>query len=102
MCSLSLFFVSLSVCWMVLQLCCYVSFAFAFCQVLVYCGRVGDHGQAIARQYFTDLLFLFQGGFMARRFKMSRGKSRRSFTKGAQRVHRKNFGGNPMRGGIRL
>lgn len=40
---------------------------------------------------------------MARRFKMARGKSRRSFTRGARRVHRKNFsGGNPMRGGIRL
>lgn len=40
---------------------------------------------------------------MARRFKIGRKKSRRMFTRGAQRVHRKNFsGGNPMRGGIRM
>lgn len=39
---------------------------------------------------------------MARRSRMSRGKSRRSFTKGARRVHRKNFSSGPMRGGIRL
>ncbi len=39
---------------------------------------------------------------MARRRKMSRKKSRRQFTKGATRVHRRNFGGRPMRGGIRL
>lgn len=40
---------------------------------------------------------------MAYRSKMSRGKSRRSFTKGAMRVNRRNsFGGTVMRGGIRL
>ncbi len=39
---------------------------------------------------------------MARRRKMSRKKSRRSFTKGATRVHRKNVRSGPMRGGIRL
>ena len=39
-----------------------------------------------------------------RRSKMNRRKSKRSFTKGATRVHRKNGGGRarPMRGGIRL
>ncbi len=38
-----------------------------------------------------------------RRKKMNRKKSKRSFTKGAVRVHRKNsFGPRPMRGGIRL
>lgn len=39
---------------------------------------------------------------MPRRRKMSRKSSRRSFTKGAVRVHRKNVSGAPMRGGIRL
>ncbi len=39
---------------------------------------------------------------MARRRKMSRKKSKRQFTKGATRVHRRNVGGRPMRGGIRL
>lgn len=41
---------------------------------------------------------------MARRSKMSRKKSRRSFTKNAQRVHGKNLVSiaGPMRGGIRL
>lgn len=37
-----------------------------------------------------------------RRQKMSRGKSRRVFTKTALRKNAKNFRGNPMRGGIRL
>lgn len=38
------------------------------------------------------------------RSKMSRGKSRRSFSKHASRTHRKNIAprGMPMRGGIRL
>lgn len=39
---------------------------------------------------------------MAFRAKISRGRSRRSFSKGAQRVHPKNLRGGPMRGGIRL
>ncbi len=40
---------------------------------------------------------------MAKRYKMNRRKSKRSFTKGAVKVHRKNGGGaRPMRGGIRL
>ncbi|WNK14064.1 MAG: hypothetical protein [Microvirus sp.] len=38
---------------------------------------------------------------MRKRFKINRKKSRKSFTKGALRVHGKNSG-NPMRGGIRL
>lgn len=39
-----------------------------------------------------------------RRSKMSRGRSKRSFSRGADRVHRKNLsgGGYAMRGGIRL
>ncbi len=38
-----------------------------------------------------------------KRHKMSRKKSRRSFTRGATRVHKKNISsGRPMRGGIRL
>ncbi len=39
---------------------------------------------------------------MAYRKRMSRGKSRRNFTRGALNVHKKNLAGNPMRGGIRL
>lgn len=38
---------------------------------------------------------------VAKRMKMSRGASRRSFTRGAVKTHRRNIG-NPMRGGIRL
>lgn len=38
---------------------------------------------------------------MARRAKISRGRSKRVFTKTAQRVHPKNSY-RPMRGGIRL
>jgi len=37
-----------------------------------------------------------------RRQKMGRGHSGRTFTRSALRHHRKNFVGNPMRGGIRL
>lgn len=36
------------------------------------------------------------------RSKMSRSHSRADFTSKAVRHHRKNFSGNPMRGGIRL
>lgn len=43
-----------------------------------------------------------EGVEVAKRFKMSRGGSRRSFTRGASRTHKKNFAGAPMRGGIRL
>ncbi len=40
---------------------------------------------------------------MAKRYKMNRKKSRRSFTRGAVKTHRKNVVvGRPMRGGIRL
>jgi len=39
---------------------------------------------------------------MARRSRISRGKSRRSFTRGAVKFNKRNFGGAPMRGGIRL
>lgn len=38
---------------------------------------------------------------MAKRFKLSRSASRRSFTRGASHTHRKNLAA-PMRGGIRL
>lgn len=36
------------------------------------------------------------------RKKMSRRRSRNDFRKKASRIHRKNIGSNPMRGGIRL
>lgn len=39
---------------------------------------------------------------MARRKKLSRKASKRSFTKGAKSVHRKNVLKGVMRGGIRL
>lgn len=39
---------------------------------------------------------------MAFRKKLSRKASRKKFTKGANRVHRKNVDDRPMRGGIRL
>lgn len=39
---------------------------------------------------------------MARRRKISPKKSKRNFTKHAQKTHKKNISGNPMRGGIRL
>jgi len=39
---------------------------------------------------------------MGKRFKMNKGKSRRSFSRGADRVHKKNIQPGPMRGGIRL
>lgn len=40
---------------------------------------------------------------MARRSRMGKRHSRKVFTRGAQRVHRKNATvGRPMRGGIRL
>lgn len=37
-----------------------------------------------------------------KRRKMNRKKSRRLFSKTAGMTHKKNLGGNPMRGGIRL
>lgn len=37
-----------------------------------------------------------------KRRKMSRGESRRKFTRGADRIHKKNITTGPMRGGIRL
>lgn len=39
---------------------------------------------------------------MAFRRKMGRRESKKSFTRGAVRKHKKNFKSNPMRGGIRL
>lgn len=42
---------------------------------------------------------------MAKRHKMHKGYSKKSFRAGASRIHPKNHmfsGGNPMRGGIRL
>lgn len=39
---------------------------------------------------------------MKKRQKMSRGKSRKVFKKGAKRVHKRNNMARPMRGGIRL
>lgn len=39
---------------------------------------------------------------MMRRRKLSNRKSRRMFTKGASRTHRKNTRARPQRGGIRL
>ncbi len=39
---------------------------------------------------------------MRGRHRINRKDSRRSFTKGALRVHKKNVVANPMRGGIRL
>ncbi len=39
---------------------------------------------------------------MAYRKRMSRGKSRKNFTRGAMNVNRRNTNSNPMRGGIRL
>lgn len=41
---------------------------------------------------------------MRKRFKMSRGKSRRQFSKYGSKTHRKNMAPRrqPMRGGIRL
>lgn len=39
---------------------------------------------------------------MKSRKRMSRGKSRKSFTRGALNVKKRNYGTNPMRGGIRL
>jgi hypothetical protein len=38
-----------------------------------------------------------------RRHRMSRKQSRKNFSRGAKRVHKKNYSsGAPMRGGIRL
>lgn len=42
------------------------------------------------------------GALMAKRFKLSRGKSKRNFTRGAVHVHPKNNRPLVMRGGIRL
>ena len=39
---------------------------------------------------------------MKYRSKMSKKRSRKSFTKGAQRVKSKNYAAAPMRGGYRL
>lgn len=52
----------------------------------------------------TWLLTIFKEVFMSRRHRMSKGKSRRTFRKGASRVHPKNSSGarHSMRGGIRL
>lgn len=39
---------------------------------------------------------------MKRRFKMSKKRSKKLFTRTAKRVHGRNVRGTPMRGGIRL
>lgn len=39
---------------------------------------------------------------MKRRYKLSKGKSRSLFSRGAVYAHKLNFRGRPMRGGIRL
>ncbi len=39
---------------------------------------------------------------MARRHKISRKKSKKQFSNGASKTHKKNLPTNPMRGGIRL
>lgn len=39
---------------------------------------------------------------MKKRFKMSRGSSRRNFSRTAMRKNKRNFSPAPMRGGIRL
>lgn len=39
---------------------------------------------------------------MSKRHSVAGKKSRRQFSATASRAHRKNFAGNPMRGGIRL
>lgn len=39
---------------------------------------------------------------MPHRKKMKKSYSRKVFTKGAVNIHKKNLGGSPMRGGIRL
>lgn len=39
---------------------------------------------------------------MSKRYKMNRSKSKRSFSRGASRMHVRNVQSAPMRGGIRL
>lgn len=39
---------------------------------------------------------------MAKRRRMSKKASRKSFRKGAMKTHRRNLSSRPMRGGIRL
>jgi hypothetical protein len=39
---------------------------------------------------------------MKRRMKMGKKRSKRLFSKTARRVHKKNVGSHPMRGGFRL
>lgn len=45
---------------------------------------------------------IMKGGVKMKRRRMGRGESRRSFSRGARRVHMKNLRAKPMRGGIRL
>jgi len=47
-------------------------------------------------------VFVIEEVVMAYRHKISRRRSRRSFTRGAVSFNRRNFAGAPMRGGIRL
>lgn len=44
----------------------------------------------------------YLGGSMSRRYKMSRGRSRRSFSRGAGRLHVKNMATMARRGGNRI
>lgn len=53
------------------------------------------------RVFSLFLLFLLEVS-MKRRHKLSKRFSRSMFTRTADGAHRKNFQGNPMRGGIRL
>lgn len=48
------------------------------------------------------MVLLMKEMMMAYRKKMSRKRSRRSFSKGASRTHYKNVKPRPQRGGIRL
>lgn len=95
-----LFFSCVSICWCSL----FVKYCILRVRVL--------HVRAVLFLLFRGygswlLLFLlfsfYLGGFMAFRKSMRRGRSRKIFRRGAQRVHPKNrMFSSPMRGGIRL
>lgn len=58
--------------------------------------------RARVQQDLRDIESIKESLAMRRGRKIKRGKSKRSFTRGARRVHRKNTSDSPMRGGIRL
>lgn len=58
--------------------------------------------RARVQQDLRDIQLIKERLAMRRGRRIKRGKSKRSFTKGAQRVHKKNIRDRPMRGGIRL